>query len=497
MQETPNVGYIRDELAALKSSYTMILDCISGQKAVKDRRDEYLPRPNMLDNSPENTVRYQRYLERAVYYNYCRRTIDGLVGQVFMRPAVVEYPDIMAAVIKNATGNGVSLELLAKQSMNFTLALSRGGVFVDYPRVGDEATSIADLESGYIRPTINFVSPLNIINWRTRDIGAEEVLSLIVIAEQYCAYDDGFEMKQDEQWRVLGLDENNLYYQEIWKLKKSKNGRTLKNQYERVELIYPKDASGQYLGFIPFQFMGSLNNDSNPDNPNFYDLASLNIAHYRNSADYEESVYTGGQPTLVIIGVDDQWAKDNQNTGKVGSLGGIALPAQGDAKFIQPTPNTLVKDAMEMKVKQMVALGARMLEAKNVQRTATEASIDSISESSILASTARNVSEAIDRALKWAATFIGVNPELVSFALNTDFEVAKLKSDERRQLVEEWQKGLLTFEEARAVMTKAGLATEDSQLAKEKIDAEAGAQLEELEATGIADMETKVEKAAK
>ena len=480
VQTTKNVGYIRDELALSLPTYTMILDSIVGQKAVKDKRELYLPRPNAADRSNENMVRYEKYVERAVYYNYCRRTIDGLVGQVFMRQPVVECPEIMQSVVKNATGNGVSRELLAKQAMNFTLALSRGGVFVDYPRVVDGVTSIADLESGYIRPTINFVSPLSIINWRTREIGAESVLSLVVIAEQYCAYDDGFEMKQGNQWRVLGLDENNNYYQEIWKLKKTKNGRELKNQYYREELIYPSGSNGQLLNFIPFQFMGTINNDSNPDNPNFADLASINIAHYRNSADYEESVYVSGQPTLVIIGVDDQWNKDNQGTAQVGSLGGIALPKEGDAKFIQPTPNTLVKDAMEMKVKQMVALGARMVEARNVQRTATEATIDSVSESSILASTARNVSEAIERAFKWAAEFVGINPELVSFKLNTDFEISKLKSDERRQLVEEWQKGLLTFEEARAVMTKAGLATEDSQIAKQKIDAEAGTVLEDL-----------------
>lgn len=477
---TPNVAYIRPELAALIPSYTLILDTIMGQEAVKAQGVTYLPMPNASDQSLENEARYRMYLERAVYYNVSRRTLNGLVGQVFMRQPTIKAPTVLDSVVKNATGSGVSLELLAKQAMNFVLSLSRGGVFVDYPRVDDKSTSIADLESGRVRPTINFVSPMSIINWRTRDIGAESILSLVVIAESYCAYDDGFEMKDGEQWRVLGLDDSGYYYQEIWRKKLSKNGRELKDQYERFELIYPSGSDGNPLNFIPFQFIGSLNNDSNPDNPNFYDLSSLNIAHYRNSADFEESVYVSGQATLVISGVDDQWSKDNSNKPKVGSLGGIALPNGGDAKFIQPVSNSIVQKAMELKEKQMVALGARIVEDRNVQRTATEVSIDSASESSILASTARNVSEAIEKAFKWSASFVGINPDEVEFKLNTDFDIAKLKADERRQLLEEWQKGGITFEEYRNALSKAGIATEDAITAKAKIDLATAAQLDTI-----------------
>ena len=119
----------------------------------------------------------------------------------------------------------------------------------------------------------------------------------------------------------------------------------------------------------------------------------------------------------------------------------------------------------------MVALGARLIEEKKVQRTATEASLDNIGLSSTLASTARNVSEAIDWALKRAAEFIGIAESDVSFTLNTHFESYKLNSDERRQLLEEWKSGLLTFEEAREALRKSGLATVDNLEAKEQIDA--------------------------
>lgn len=470
MTNSPNIAFVRDELALLMPEYELITDCVAGETAIKRAGDKYLPRPNAGDRSHENRVRYERYLQRAVFYNVTRRTLNGLVGQVFMRSPTVVAPELLNAVVTNATGNGVSLELLAKRAMSLTLSMSRAGVFVDYPRVDDDRdTSVADLESGRIRPTINVVNPVNVINWRTTDIGAESVLSLVVIAEDYCAFDDGFEVSYNPQWRVLGLDNEGHYYQELWRNVINKNGSLRKKEFFCHETIYPRGSDGNFLTFIPFQFIGTLNNDPTPDNPVFYDLASLNVAHYRNSADYEESVYMTGQPTLVISGVNDDWSKDNDGKALVGSVGGIALPENGDAKFIQATPNTIVEKAMSLKEKQMVALGARIVEDRSVQRTATEASLESVSESSILASTARNVSEAIEKAFKWSAEFVGIDPSAVEFKLNTDFDIAKMKPDERRQLLEEWQKGLITFEEARKVLTKVGIAYEDSAVAKQQM----------------------------
>lgn len=468
MKNTPNVGFIRPELEELLPQYELIRDAIAGEVAVKNAGDKYLPRPDPSDISRENKERYKGYLRRAVFYNVTRRTLSALVGQVFTRPPIMEYPELMAPLVKNASGNGVSLELTAKRALNYTLAYSRAGIYVDYPSVDENVTTVADIVSGKIRPTINVVSPMEIINWKTMSIGAEEVLCRVVIAEDFCSMDDGFETQYDPQWRVLGLDAEGNYYQEIWR-EESKPTRFKRAEYYRHEIIYPRGSNGELLREIPFMFIGSDNNDCNPDNPHFYDLASLNISHYCNSADYEESVFVSGQPTLVISGIDDQWKKDSGGTARVGSVGGIGVPMGGDAKLIQAQPNSLVQKAMEMKEKQMIALGARVVEDRAVQRTATEVSLDSASQSSILASVTRNVNEAINWALNWAAQFIGINPELVKFDLNTDFDISKMKSEDRRQLLAEWQNGAITFEEMRVQLGKSGIATEDSESAKQNI----------------------------
>ncbi len=409
-----------------------------------------------------------------MFYNVARRTLFGLIGQVFMRDPVVKVPALLNPLVANATGSGINLTQLSKKAVSLNLAYSRAGILVDYPTTeGQGGASVAELEAGKIRPTLYVYAPTEIINWRTIDRGAEEVLSLVVIFETWCVQDDGFEMKNSGQFRVLRLDDEGYYVHEIWREPnptKADGTKIPRGNYQLHEVFKPTDANGNRLDEIPFMFMGSENNDVNPDNPNFYDLASLNLAHYRNSADYEESCYVVGQPTPVLTGLTEEWVNNVlKGTVNFGSRGGIPLPTGADAKLLQAEPNTMLKEAMDTKERQMVALGAKLVEQKEVQRTATEAELEAASEGSTLSTATKNVSAAFEWALKWAARWIGAGDAGVKFELNTDFDIARMTPDERRQIIEEWQKGAITFTEMRTGLRKAGIATEDDAKAKADI----------------------------
>lgn len=475
----PNVAFIRPELSKLLPQYYLIRDCLSGEPTIKGARTVYLPMPNAEDQSKENKARYESYLKRAVFYNVTRRTLNGLVGQVFMRDPVVKVPSLLNTVVENASGTGVSLSQQSKKTLSLTLAYSRAGLLVDYPEVPEGGATIADLEAGRVRPTITTYSPQEIINWRLTERGAEEILSLVVLAESYTFADDGFEMKNAAQFRVLKLDENGEYVMEVWSEPQPSawdGSKTPKGNFQLTKQIRPKGADGLPLREIPFTFVGSENNDPQPDNPNLYDLASLNVAHYRNSADYEESCFIVGQPTPVLTGLTEEWVKDVlKGTVAFGSRGGIPLPVGGDAKLLQAGENTMIKEAMEAKERQMVALGAKLVEQKQVQRTAFEAKVEATSEGSTLSSTAKNVQAAYVWALEWCAIFVGVPATGIVFELNTDFDIARMTPEERAQAIKEWQGGAITFEEMRAVLRKSGTATEDDAKAKEKIAQETAA----------------------
>ena len=485
----PNVSFIRPELAAVMPLYKKIRDCLSGSDKIKKAGPVYLPIPNASDKSPANVQRYAGYKERAVFYNVSRRTLAGLSGQVFARDPVSEIPDQLDAVEKDATGTGVSAAQQAKRLLNYTLAYARAGIYVDYPNTGEEGASKLELDTGVIRPTITVADPSTVVNWRTITIGAKTLYSLIVIAEQWPFHDDGFEIKHGCQFRVMALEYqtsangvpvmgSTRYRVEIYRENSPTvwNGDAIpkgKSFHLKEGPFYPTGPDGLPIEEIPFMFVGSENNDSEVDNPQFIDLCELNIAHYRNSADYEEACYVMGQPTYWFSGLTEEWMKTVLGGEiKLGSWGGVPLPSGSQGGLLQMNPNTMPFEAMGHKEAQMVALGAKLVEGKTVQRTATEARQDEAAETSYLSATAKNVSAAMTWAFEWCAFFTGLDEYKIEFELNTDFDLMKLTSADRAQTIKEWQGGALTFGEMRAVLRKGGVATEDDDEAKQLIDQE-------------------------
>lgn len=469
-----NVGFLHPEVKAQIASYELIRDCLAGEQTVKSKREKYLPKPNAEDTSDGNAKRYNAYLTRAVFYNVAQRTLAGLVGQVFLRDPTVEVPQLLEPVKIDATGSGVSLDQLAQDATSKGIAFGRCGLYVDYPAVAIVATeetgevvpgtTVAELETGEVRPTMKVVAPWDCINYRVRRRGARLVLSLVVFREDAIVDDDGFETKKKDQWRVLRLDENDQYVIEIYR---NKNGTAPDERYE------PTDSKGERMNEIPFTFIGAMNNEPAPGYMPMYDLCSVNIAHYRNSADYEEAVYMLGQPTAWFGGLTEEWVKNVMGgTVALGSRSIIPLPQNSSAGLLQVEANTLAKEAMDQKEAQMLALGAKLVEGSQVQRTATEADIDNISETSVLSSVAKNVGAAFKWALEKAALFVGADGAAIAYDLNTEFDLVNLSPDERRQLLAEWQAGGIVTEEYRDNLRRAGIATLNDAAFKTKSAAE-------------------------
>jgi hypothetical protein len=459
------VTYMRQELTDLMPVYELIADTVVGSIAVKKKGRKYLPDPSPLPITNATNDRYDKYVKRAVFYNVTKRTLNGLVGQIYLRDPVVELPTMLDPVHWDATGGGISLEQLSKEACRKTIAYGRSGIFVDYPKTDGPATR-AQIDEGRIRPMLFLYHPAQIINWRVDRVGSEEFLSLVVLQEEYVTDDDGFMQTRAKQWRVLRINEAGNYVQEIYK---DKDGN------KPSEVIPVVDAANQPLKEIPFMFIGSENNTSEPDNPPMYDLAELNIGHYRNSADYEESCFIVGQPTPFLTGLTTDWIKDVLK-GEIllGSRAAIALPVGGEAGLLQAVPNSMPFEAMQHKERQMVALGAKIVEQRAVQRTATEATQDEATELSTLASVAQNVGSAFTKALEWCAKFVGVTDSSIKFELNSEFDLVKMSPEDRRQVIEEWQSGAIAWSEMRENLRRGGIATMDDKEARRLIDEELG-----------------------
>lgn len=461
------VDTVLASLGDITPDYELIRDCVAGQRAIKKQRTKYLPMPDPDDpNVTARDNRYNTYLDRAVFYGVTGRTLRGLVGLVFDKDPAIEIPPLLEVVQVDASGSGTSLDQQAQRTLGDVMGLGRAGLLTDYPKT-EAPTTRAQAQAGNIRPTITRYKAEDCINWRTRTVGAKILLSLVVLRESYVVEDDGFAENIATQYRVLRLDDAGLYQVEIWR-------DSDKTGFGAFDTFTPKDGKGQPLREIPFVFVGAEDNDPDIDRPPLLDIAELNVKHYLNSADYEESVFIVGQPTPVLAGLSKQWV-DEVLGGQVrlGSRGAIPLPVGGSAALLQAAPNALAYEAMTHKEQQMIALGAKLIENVGTQQTATEATIDSVLDNSVLGTAARNVSKGYRQCLTWCWLFMSGemvdDPEVIDYELSTDFAARMLSAQDRTEIVGEWVKGAITWEEMRWNLKRSGIAYEDDELAKEAI----------------------------
>lgn len=455
----PQVNFVRPELRNMVRSYDKIAHALAGEEVVKHKAALYLPPPEPL-TTQEGRDRYYSYKTRAVFYNVTKRTQQGLLGQLFSREPQIEVPDYLQFTVANMDGSGVNAMQQTKQTSGHVIAMGRGGLLSDFPTTNGDV-SAADLQSGKVKPSITFYEAPQIINWRYAKDGGGKKLLFVILEEKREVYkDNDYSFTNAKQWRVLRLDASGLYIQELY----------YDNRSDPAFTYRPTDYNGDRLDSIPFEFIGAEDNDPDIDDPPMYSIASLNIAHYRNSADFEDSTFLVGQPTIVVTGLTKGWVDEVLGGGalRFGSRNAIPLPMGADIKLVQADPNNLAAQGMEQKEKQMVALGAKLVELRQVQRTATEAAQEEVSEASVLQTVADNASVAYAQAFATCSRFVSPNEPNIKYRINTAFEISTMDANSRAETIKEWQMGALTYEEMRQVLRRCGVATLPDDEAKAK-----------------------------
>lgn len=475
---TPNVGYQRPELQKNSGKYALIKDCIEGQEAVKSKGDVYLPRPDPTNCTEANLARYEAYKRRAVFYNVIARTLSGMTGLVFQQEPDMIMPDDMQVMKVNMDGAGVGAVQQMRRAFKSVLAFGRAGVLTDFPPANPDGSGFTrqQVMDGSVQPTITLYMPWQIINWRQEYRDGKVVLTNVVICEQIPGVTDGFQQDYTPVWRQLYLDNDGNCRQSMWINTGDKNAKDTYGGalYVKHTDTLMLDSKGSPLGFIPFTFVGSETNSPDIDPAPMYDLAVLNIAHYRNSADYEESCFVTGQPTVWASGLTEAWIKDVLGGEvRLGSYGGIPLPPNAAVGMIQTNPNTQPFEAMKLKESQMVAIGARLIRDQgSVERREVEVKNEAASEASLIVTVAQNIEAAYRKALEWAGLFYGHSSDAITLTLSYNFIYSQMTYQERQTLMNEWLAGSISFTEMRTNLKQAGIARQTNDEAKTEIDNE-------------------------
>ena len=390
-----------------------------------------------VDSTDEG--RNTQYREGAILTNFTALTQEGLSGLVFRRAPFIELPDELEYLTLDATGDGRGLEQLAKQVLNEVMITGRAGLLTDYPR-NEGGVSIKDTEN--LKARLILYKAENIINWDTKKVGSDTVINWIVLYEPTLEHpeDDPFEWELVDKYRLLALDKDGNYYQQVY----DKDG-------DLLDVVFPTDLNGNNLRQIPFCFVGSEDNNEEIDKAPLYDIAMVNIGHYRNSADFEEAVFVVGQPTIFVSG---SWGVEEFREAlpegiNFGSRAGYFLGENGNAQLVQANPNQLASEAMKSKEKQIAAVGARIIAPPGGRETAEAARLRYSSQNSSLHTIVLNIDLAIVKSLGYCTIYMGGDPLTVEFELNRRFYDETADPNLIAQSIMLFDRGLLSREEVR------------------------------------------------
>ena len=445
--------YSHTDLVRMRPKYQRLRDCLTGN--VKDRGAEYLPDPSeMREDEDIKQERYKKYHQRATFLPVTRRTQQGLVGQVFVRKPIITVGNLPATVTSSVSVQGQGIGSLANYILNETLATGRGAVVVGASDIGTQAM-------------LDYVEADNIITWaelpygRVDDLG-RNIGSIVLRMFTSQLSENGITPVMVARLAQYRLDMRGLAYV---RLCTSETGSNNWSAY------VPVIARGVHLQHLPVFPIGADDNTLRISIPPLLELADLNISHYVNSADYEEHVNVAGQLTTVVSGLEQKWYDKNIN-GKIafGVRSPLPLPAAAKAYLLQAQANSTAKEAMDKKEAMMVSVGARLIEQRQVRRTATESNIEAESYHSILGHIAINVATGLSAAMVDLGAYYEGDASKNSIALNTEFGIVATSAEHRRLLLEEWQKGLRSFTEARRALRQYDDRLDEDVTAKKDIE---------------------------
>lgn len=421
-----------------------VRDALEGEERVRERSTQYLPRPRGMKKQD-----YLNYLMRASFYAVTDRTLRGMTGLVFRIEPTVEMPPRMEPLIDMATVEGFTLNQVIREGIREVLSLGRYGILVD----------MAAQPSSSGLPYLATYKAEDIFRWEEATIAGRRMLMRVIVREEAETHNGRTTTVLREL--MITTDPEQIqggvtvpagtYVQKIYEeVESERNTRTLiSRSTEDIDLISGQfrlvgttvpTVNGAALHEIPFWFVNPFDMRPRADKPPFLDLVNTNLAHYRNSADYEHALYLTATPTPFFFGV-----KKTEKPAGIGA-GTLWWSESTDAKagFIEFTGAGLSaqRTALRDKEERMAALGARLI--KDVERpnvTAETTRLQTRAETSVMVSAVQTLESAVKQALRFAAFWARADASVVDVKMNRDYVETRLDANEITSLVQAWQAG--------------------------------------------------------
>lgn len=455
--------------------WEIVRDTMGGSLAVKAAGTKYLPR--LQD---QEDAQYNVYRTRASFFAGTGRTAVALAGFLFRKPPTVKTTADQA-IQDDVDMRGNSLVEYAKTVGRETSSVGRAGTCIDW----------SENEN---RPYLALYLAEDIINWRVerrRDAATRRAfmaLTLLVLREAAGerAETDEFVEKPAIRYRVFRLTDEGVTVQ-IY----TPRERTAKPDVPTAPGTGPSSGSGEdafdstppvilkrrgtALNEIPFVFHNAVSAGPEIGDVPLYDLAEVNISHYRNSADLENGRHICGVPTPYALGWDSDTALYLGS-----SKAWVNQDASAEVGFLEMTGAGLqtLKDGLEEKERQMAALGARLIEPPKADAEAFETvALRATAETSSLSTIATQLSNSMTEVLSWLAFWTGNAARAtttLAFEVSREFNALHIDAPRLTALIAAWQQGAIHYDTLYWNLQKAEIAKPDvdAEEEREKIDAD-------------------------
>jgi hypothetical protein len=417
--------------------WVMIRDCIAGERRVKSKRTLYLPN---LDSNMSTT--YDDYICRAVFTNMTARTVMGLVGTIFRRNVKVE--NCARENLENVSLDGLDFNLFTKKMAYEVCGVGRIGVLVDMPKEGGKVY-------------LTEYTAENIVSWRTQVIDGRTVPVYVLlreIKEQISQLGDGVQGGAEinrlvAQYRILTLKDG-VYQQHIYH-EEEKIEQNITGTYAVTELkfdeTYTPTRNGVPLNFIPFKIFGPLSPTFDVQKSPVGDICSLNIAHYRTSAQLEHGRFYTALPIYYVpVAAGSEKPEYSIGPSTVWEVPQGEKP--GILEYFGTGLNSLTLSLTE-KEEHIAQLGGRIMGIRP-QATAESDNIYKMkqaNEMSILLNITESISQGMTEVLKWYLKWQRLPTEGVRVKLNQDFKQLNIAARELRAIALLYQSGILPVDE--------------------------------------------------
>ena len=391
---------------AMHQRWGPVAAVLSGTQGIRQLQ-HYLPQ---LPNEPD--AAYGRRCQRGVLSPYFQRIIKAAVGLVLRKPVQLvggdqEWWETWRADVNRS---GSSLEEFCSKVMFDAIAYGHNGWLVDH-WVDPSVVTLADQLNNRSKPYFVRYETANVIGWRESGQVTGGKLEQLRLREVVTEAWGNFGQEQHQQIRVLEPGGWATY-------------RPHKNGDEVEWRLHEEGKTG--LGDIPFAAVYSQREGLLYSNPPLTEIANLNLQHYALQAQLLHCLHVAAQPMLVVKG----W-ETASNDLNVGVNNAIALPVEGDCRYVEPASSAFqaLSAELEQLEDQMANLGIAILaRQKNVAESGLSKQMDRADTNSMLSVLSQDLEANLQRSVNWVAQFAGI--EAPTVVLDRDFNSDPIVANE-------------------------------------------------------------------